>query len=346
MRVDHLKIFGKPTGAGTAVSLNNTDYGGLGDKIFLSSLGRQQCREHVPDSISSAVTNPSSPKKKKKMESSYWGYAPTRGSSFSVTVHGLLAGESYVFATAAYDVDGNLIGGHGIGPTTPTPIVALVPLPLTLCLSYLAQAAREHGSLQVAKKASTLVYDRFVQYYGRSSSPSSAPSSPSSSASNKEVDSDEEGSKKKKAEASFVTAHDAGSVTGKDHPVDPFGLTCLDLANPARAHFLLREILEKAPLPDIQAFVRATFVSLDCEEREGKGEGKPVVGHAVGTTTGSSHPDYAQYTSEALLPLQVAQMQCLQRLVCAVEVARMTVMDSLSPVVDPRRYVLLFFFWR
>ena len=31
-RVNNIKIFGKPKGAGTAVSLNNIEYGGLGDR--------------------------------------------------------------------------------------------------------------------------------------------------------------------------------------------------------------------------------------------------------------------------------------------------------------------------
>ena len=82
-KVHHVCIFGKPKGAGTAVSLNNTEYGGLGDPILMTSLGLAGKTEAIPA----------------------WGYAVSAGSHATVTVTGLLPGEAYVFAIAVRNKD-------------------------------------------------------------------------------------------------------------------------------------------------------------------------------------------------------------------------------------------------
>ena len=58
---------------------------------------------------------------------------------------------------------------HVSSSTMSMAIVALEPLPIPLCLGYLAMAARDHACPLVAKKASALVYNRFVNYYGNKS---------------------------------------------------------------------------------------------------------------------------------------------------------------------------------
>jgi len=52
-------------------------------------------------------------------------------------VNGLTANEKYVFAVAAYTIDGQLIGGS-IGNST-KPILATAPSNIVLALSYLCQ---------------------------------------------------------------------------------------------------------------------------------------------------------------------------------------------------------------
>ncbi|CAN0085011.1 unnamed protein product, partial [Discosporangium mesarthrocarpum] len=102
-------LYGKPEGAGTAVSLNNTDYPGLGVPV---------------------------------------PYDPASGVCKTVTVRNLSPGESFVFAVAAFDQDGNPMGG-GIGSTCP-PIEALNPLPLPLCWSYVSRTALGLGHKTLA----------------------------------------------------------------------------------------------------------------------------------------------------------------------------------------------------
>lgn len=54
-----------------------------------------------------------------------------------VTVSGLVGGEKYIFAVAAYTSNGELIGGS-IGKST-KPILASLPLSLLSAWTYLAQ---------------------------------------------------------------------------------------------------------------------------------------------------------------------------------------------------------------
>ena len=54
-------------------------------------------------------------------------------------VNGLSPNQEYVFAVAAYDDQGQLIGGS-IGPTS-APVLTAYPLPVTTALGYLCQVS-------------------------------------------------------------------------------------------------------------------------------------------------------------------------------------------------------------
>ena len=116
-RVHHLKLFGKPAGAGTDVSLNNTDFPGTGVSI--------------PFDNESKTCAP-------------------------VTVTGLQTNDSYVFAFAAFDENGNVISSVG---KMCDPIEALNPLPLPLIWSYLADRALKLGFCKIATDASSVVLE-------------------------------------------------------------------------------------------------------------------------------------------------------------------------------------------
>lgn len=114
--VAYYMVFAKPSGAGTAVSLNNNELPGTSKPV------------HAPQ--------------------------------MQATVSGLLPSESYVFAVAAFDHNDDVIQGIGL---TSDPVVALHPLPVTLCYGYLAQACYEleliHPS---AAKAAGELYNSVV----------------------------------------------------------------------------------------------------------------------------------------------------------------------------------------
>ena len=74
--------------------------------------------------------------------------------------------------------------------------------------------------------------------------------------------------------------------------------------------------------------MRATFVNIDVSLDLISLNSEPTSGFQVGNIPN---------TKEPLLPGQISRLQSLQRLVCAVEVSRMTVMNSTSDVVDPKR---------
>ena len=119
--VHHLRVYGKPRGAGTAVSLNNIEYGGLGDPVLVTSLG--VCPEENNNQSSSTEGNdesgggggggggsggggggPGSPVRAAP-PTFVAGY--TTGAT-TLTVTGLLPNESYVFACAAFDDKGEV----------------------------------------------------------------------------------------------------------------------------------------------------------------------------------------------------------------------------------------------
>lgn len=304
-----MRIFGKPKGAGTAVSLNNTEYGGLGDPIPMVSIGPPSSTNREDGEEDRMATS--------------WGYAP--GHHSTVTVTGLLPGESYIFAMAAFSSTNEVIGS-GIGMTTPMPIVALEPLPIPLCLGYLAIAARDHGCPDIAKRASTLVYDRFIEYYGRGSGGSSTKNTKKKERGTEDDDISDDENTDSQPTSLVAPAATATTATNQQRK-DPFGVETIDEKNPARAHVILRDNISKAPISILQTFIRSTFVLLDVTTIE-KDHSTPMQ---------TNPPGKIPNTTISLIPSQVSRIQSLQRLVCAVEAARMTVIKPKSIVVDPRR---------
>ena len=136
--VAYFKVYGKPLGAGTSVSMNNTEYFGLGTEIPARVTGTATASDPVipgGGGMASSKGTGESPKKKmvggmspraaELAASSLVRYEPSdmgngRGVP-TLTVKGLLAGEAYVFAVAAL-LDGSLIG-NSIGPTSTVPFV-------------------------------------------------------------------------------------------------------------------------------------------------------------------------------------------------------------------------------
>ena len=87
---DHVRVYGKPAGAGTDVSLTNVDLRGLGTRL---------------------------------------AYDAKSGKAASVTVSELCPGESYVFAVAAFDANGTCLTGIG-ATSSPIEALHPLPLPL------------------------------------------------------------------------------------------------------------------------------------------------------------------------------------------------------------------------
>ncbi|RKO92696.1 hypothetical protein BDK51DRAFT_43510 [Blyttiomyces helicus] len=92
----------------------------------------------------------------------YWGTgeAIRATASMEITVSGLAANESYLFAVAAYAKTGHMIGS-GIGEMTPA-IRTGFPLPLIFCWGYLAQVAHDSGCQDVAATAHEIMWKHFV----------------------------------------------------------------------------------------------------------------------------------------------------------------------------------------
>jgi hypothetical protein len=76
-----------------------------------------------------------------------------------VTISGLTPHEEYHFAAAAYDQQGETIGG--IGETCAT-VTTLLPLPVNMLLCYLAQVAHGLKQYMLALKAANIVLQRFT----------------------------------------------------------------------------------------------------------------------------------------------------------------------------------------
>ncbi|MBN3311738.1 CFA54 protein, partial [Atractosteus spatula] len=76
-------------------------------------------------------------------------------------VQGLEPNEKYIFAVAAYDASGKMIG-DAIGEST-RPVLASPPLPLLTAWAHLAQAAYETGHYPLSVKASGVLWKHFTQ---------------------------------------------------------------------------------------------------------------------------------------------------------------------------------------
>ncbi|CAC5396096.1 unnamed protein product [Mytilus coruscus] len=75
-------------------------------------------------------------------------------------VSGLKPDEKYVFAVAAYNADGQIIGG-GIGDSS-KPILASSPLPVLMTWAFLSQIAYQVGCYDIAKQACNVLWDHFI----------------------------------------------------------------------------------------------------------------------------------------------------------------------------------------
>ncbi|XP_035384159.1 cilia- and flagella-associated protein 54 isoform X3 [Electrophorus electricus] len=84
---------------------------------------------------------------------------PSRGVCL-LCVSGLEPNQKYLFAVAAYDAQGNLLG-NTIGDTT-RPLLASLPLPLLTTWAHLAQVAYQTGQYAVAKKACSELWSHFT----------------------------------------------------------------------------------------------------------------------------------------------------------------------------------------
>ncbi|XP_036433426.1 cilia- and flagella-associated protein 54 [Colossoma macropomum] len=84
---------------------------------------------------------------------------PSRGERL-FHISGLEPNQKYVFAVAAYDAQGNLVG-NTIGETT-RPLLASLPLPLLSTWAHLAQVAYQTGQHTLAKKACSEIWSHFT----------------------------------------------------------------------------------------------------------------------------------------------------------------------------------------
>jgi hypothetical protein len=154
-KVAYFRVFGKPAGAGTSVSLNNTQYPGTGTNMPAEAIELPDTKQHHHH-----AHHPHGPTAYRTITSGTGGLlnCGTRSADY-ITVGGLLPNEVYVFAVAAYDVNGSVIGGIG---KTSVQVEACSPLPLLLCWGYLAKQAHELGHHHVAKNAAMMLYRHFV----------------------------------------------------------------------------------------------------------------------------------------------------------------------------------------
>nr|XP_034306398.1 cilia- and flagella-associated protein 54 isoform X5 [Crassostrea gigas] len=75
-------------------------------------------------------------------------------------VSGLQPNERYVFAVAAYNSDGQLIGG-GVGESS-KPVLASHPLPVLMTWGFLSQIAYQVGCYDIARQACDVLWGHFI----------------------------------------------------------------------------------------------------------------------------------------------------------------------------------------
>ncbi|KAL1512237.1 hypothetical protein AB1Y20_005499 [Prymnesium parvum] len=127
-KVAKYAVYGKHSGAGGDVSLNNTDLPGTGEKREVGG-GTDQ-------------------------------YDQFKG---CFTITGLPRGQTFVFAVAAFDALGNILN-NAVGRTSPG-ITTGLPLPRLFCWASLAQQASKFGCIKPARAALAEV-ERFVMEHG------------------------------------------------------------------------------------------------------------------------------------------------------------------------------------
>ncbi|CAM9209213.1 unnamed protein product [Ectocarpus sp. 4 AP-2014] len=243
-RVVKVCIYGKPEGAGTGVTLSNTHYAGLGVPI--------------PFDQSTGICD-------------------------AVSIRGLVANESYVFAVAAFDEQGDLIG-EGIGEAC-SPVETLNPLPLPLCWAHLSRTALGLGCSSLAAQAATEVYRELMTLAaGNLLTKRSA----------------------KAGRQGVVGRMDnSGATATKDVPTTG-GTVTTDLRNGWMASPLVGqgfepEALDRCPRGVLQAFVQSCFVLVSTADEDAM----------VRAKSGGGGP----------LEEQVARLVALKRLSLACEVA-------------------------
>ena len=91
------------------MSLNNTEYAGLGDPVPMVSIGLA-----TNTTTTTTTTTTTSAPTSNHAPPPAMGYDCLAGPHTTVTVSGLLPGEAYVFAVAAYSANGTVLGS-GIG---------------------------------------------------------------------------------------------------------------------------------------------------------------------------------------------------------------------------------------
>ena len=76
-------------------------------------------------------------------------------------ISGLQPNERYLFAVAAYNLEGQLIGGS-VGEST-KPILASHPLPILMTWGFLSQLAYQVGCYDIARQAYETLWSHFIE---------------------------------------------------------------------------------------------------------------------------------------------------------------------------------------
>ncbi|CAM9352028.1 unnamed protein product, partial [Ectocarpus sp. 13 AM-2016] len=202
----------------------------------------------------------------------------------AVSIRGLVANESYVFAVAAFTEQGDLIG-EGIGEAC-SPVETLNPLPLPLCWAHLSRTALGLGCSSLAAQAATEVYRQLMTL--------AAGNLPTKSL-----------AWKARRQGVVGRMDNSGTTATKDVPTIG-GTVTTDLrdgwmASPLVGQAFEPEALDRCPRGVLQAFVQSCFVLVSTADEDAM----------VAAKSGGGGP----------LEEQVARLVALKRLSLACEVA-------------------------
>lgn len=134
-RIAKYRMYAKPKGSGTDVALTCTDLVNTGEDLIAHR------------------RNPNVP-------ASEEADADVEVHRLFASVQGLTPNMVYVFACAAFDAEGNMLG-DSIGATS-SPVLAASPLPLMQLWAYLALEARRESMLVLARMCASMVARRWV----------------------------------------------------------------------------------------------------------------------------------------------------------------------------------------
>ncbi|CAM9135050.1 unnamed protein product [Scytosiphon promiscuus] len=196
-RIAKVCVYGKAEGAGTGVTLGNTHYAGLGVPI---------------------------------------PFDEDTGVCGAVSVRGLSANESYVFAIAAFDEHGDPIG-EGVGSAC-QPVETLNPLPLPLCWAHLSRTALGLGCPSLAAESAQEVYRELIFSAG--------------------------------ATAANVSQERACNVRSEANgpPLTTTNLRDGWMGSPLLGQAFDPEALDRCPRGALQAFVQACFALVDTTDED------------------------------------------------------------------------------